>query len=83
MREKVKVLTRELEDTFNTPIVSHRAGRWSFNAAYARILVDYGYRVDCSVTPHVSWASILGDPGRQSRNGLLTISRHGLLRRSE
>ncbi len=29
---------------------------------YARILVDHGYRVDCSVTPHVSWVSTLGDP---------------------
>jgi hypothetical protein len=62
MREKVKVLTSELEDTFRVPIVSHRAGRWSFNETYARILVDYGYCVDCSVTPHVSWASTLGDP---------------------
>ncbi|HYT37499.1 MAG TPA: hypothetical protein VEL49_09995 [Ktedonobacteraceae bacterium] len=62
MREKVKVLTSELEDTFEVTMVSHRAGRWSFNETYARILVDHGYRVDCSVTPHVSWASILGDP---------------------
>jgi len=31
---------------------------------YARILVDHGYRVDCSVTPYVSWASTLGDPAR-------------------
>ena len=43
-------------------MASHRAGRWSFNETYARILVDHGYRVDCSVTPYVSWASILGNP---------------------
>jgi hypothetical protein len=62
MREKVKVLTGALQDTFGVTIVSHRAGRWSFNETYARILVDLGYHVDCSVTPYVSWASTFGDP---------------------
>ncbi len=62
MQEKVKVLTGALEDTFGVTMVSHRAGRWSFNETYARILAEQGYRVDCSVTPHVSWASTLGDP---------------------
>lgn len=62
MREKVKVLTHELEDAFGVAMVSHRAGRWSFNETYARVLVDHGYRVDCSVTPHISWASTPGDP---------------------
>jgi hypothetical protein len=41
---------------------SHRAGKWSFNAVYAQILVEAGYSVDCSVTPHVSWKHALGDP---------------------
>jgi hypothetical protein len=62
MREKVKTITSALEDTFGVTMMSHRAGRWSFNETYARILVDHGYRVDCSVTPHVSWASMPGDP---------------------
>lgn len=62
MREKVKVLTCVLEDTFGVAMVSHRSGRWSFNEAYARILVEHGYVVDCSVTPYVSWASTMGDP---------------------
>ncbi len=62
MREKVKAITGALEDTFGVELVSHRAGRWSFNETYARILVDNGYRVDCSVTPHVSWQSSQGDP---------------------
>jgi hypothetical protein len=43
---------------------SHRAGRWSMNEVYARILVDRGYRIDCSVTPHVSWRHSKGDPSR-------------------
>lgn len=66
MREKIAVTTRLLEDTFGVRIISHRAGRWGFNETYARILVEMGYRVDCSVTPHISWKRNLGDP---TRNG--------------
>jgi len=55
MRDKVAVMTDVLEDTFGTKMTSHRAGRWGFNAAYARLLVERGYIVDCSVTPHVAW----------------------------
>jgi hypothetical protein len=43
-------------------MLSHRAGRWSFNEVYARALFDQGYQVDCSVTPHVSWAKCQGNP---------------------
>jgi hypothetical protein len=62
MREKIQRLTELLEDRFDHPMVSHRAGRWGFTACYARLLVEYGYRVDCSVTPFVSWRSVKGDP---------------------
>ncbi len=72
MREKVKTITGVLEDTFGVDLVSHRAGRWSFNEKYARILVDNGYHVDCSVTPHVSWQSNQGDP---AGNGGTNFSR--------
>jgi hypothetical protein len=64
MREKILVMTELLEDTFGMKMTSHRAGRWSFNATYARLLVEMGYRVDCSVTPHVSWQRQLGDPNQ-------------------
>jgi hypothetical protein len=64
MRQKVDVITDVLEDTFGVKMASHRAGRWSFNEAYARMLVDRGYAVDCSVTPHVSWRHRLGDPAK-------------------
>lgn len=64
MARKVSFLTNLLKETFSTEIVSHRAGRWSFDARYASILVDRGYRVDCSVTPHVSWRHHMGDPNR-------------------
>lgn len=62
MREKVKVMTEILENVFQVKPISHRAGRWGLDEAYARILVDHGYRVDCSVTPHYSWQHCLGAP---------------------
>ena len=62
MREKVRVLTALLEDEFQMPQRSHRAGRWAFNEIYARILVENGYRVDCSVAPKMSYTSYRGDP---------------------
>jgi hypothetical protein len=65
MREKIAFLTRLLQDSFGVPMISHRAGRWSFNERYAALLVEHGYQVDSSVTPHVSWSKRLGDP-RQS-----------------
>lgn len=62
MNQKIELMTKLLEDTFGIKIVSHRAGRWGFNEIYARFLVEMGYRVDCSVTPFVSWKHALGDP---------------------
>ncbi len=34
---------------------SHRAGAWALDARVTALLVRYGYRVDSSVTPGVSW----------------------------
>lgn len=65
MRPKIAAMTQVLEDTFGRKMLSHRAGRWSFNSTYARILVEHGYRVDCSVTPQVSWQNTLGDPAQK------------------
>src|SRR5215470_17652452 len=62
MREKIKTLTRLLEDRFDRPMSSHRAGRWAFDHRYAAMLLDEGYCVDCSVTPGVDWRRNLGDP---------------------
>ncbi len=62
MHRKVAYLTGMLEDAFGSKMTSHRAGRWAFDANYARILADSGYLTDCSVTPFVSWKSHPGDP---------------------
>ena len=60
MEEKIKLLTDELEDTFQTKIISHRAGRWATNRRYFELLEKYGYKVDCSVTPYVDWSRHVG-----------------------
>jgi peptidoglycan/xylan/chitin deacetylase (PgdA/CDA1 family) len=62
MREKIHAMTELLEERFQRKPVSHRAGRWGLNSTYARLLVEHGYRVDCSVTPHLSWQIYPGDP---------------------
>lgn len=62
MREKIRTLTRLLEDRFGRPMISHRAGRWALDDRYAAMLLEHGYRVDCSVTPGVDWRGNPGDP---------------------
>lgn len=62
LREKVHVMTDRLQHVFERKMLSHRGGRWAFDSAYARALVDNGYWVDCSMTPHRSWRSSKGDP---------------------
>jgi len=68
MERKITYLTDLLEETFQTKMTSHRAGRWGFNDTYARILIKRGFLVDCSVTPHISWRSHLGDPSKNGGN---------------
>lgn len=62
MRDKIVLMTDLLGETFDITIRSHRAGRWAFDETYAQLLIENGYWVDCSVTPHVSWGSHRGDP---------------------
>jgi hypothetical protein len=62
IRDKVRALTDKLEEVFDTKMCSHRAGRWGINEIYMQILAQCGYIVDCSVTPHLSWRSMKGDP---------------------
>lgn len=62
MREKIRTLTGLLEERFGEKMVSHRAGRWAFDGRYAELLIEQGYRADCSVTPGTSWRAVRGDP---------------------
>src|SRR5215472_15641428 len=63
MKEKIRVMTGLLGERFGRTVVSHRAGRLGFDARYAAMLLESGYRVDCSVTPGVDWSTTPGAPG--------------------
>ncbi len=58
MRQKIVYQSELLEQTFETPMLSHRAGRFGFDERYAAILAELGYLVDSSVTPHVNWEAL-------------------------
>lgn len=62
MSDKIAFMTGLLEDRFGVKMISHRAGRWAFDERYARLLVEFGYLADCSVTPGVSWRGNAGSP---------------------
>lgn len=62
LSEKIKIMTDILENNFLVKMKSHRAGRWAFNEYYAKTLIEYGYEVDCSITPKVSWKNHKGSP---------------------
>ena len=62
MRRKIAIMTDTLQDNFGIKMLSHRAGRWGINECYAQILIEYGYKVDCSVTPYISWSISKGHP---------------------
>ncbi|MBR5165414.1 MAG: hypothetical protein IKW87_07650 [Ruminococcus sp.] len=57
---KVKTMTELIKEKTGVLPVSHRAGRWAMNETYFRVLNKYGYRVDCSVTPHIDWSNSCG-----------------------
>jgi hypothetical protein len=59
---KLKYLKKFLEETFEIQVVSHRSGRWAFNEDHAKALDSLQFKVDCSVTPHISWVKQFGDP---------------------
>lgn len=64
MEKKLEVMTNLLREKFETEIISHRAGRWAINDAYFHLLRKYGYKIDCSVTPYISWKKHLGQTGK-------------------
>ena len=79
MRDKVAFMTDLLTDTFGVPMHSHRAGRWAMNETYAKTLIDHGYRVDCSVTPNITWQDYLGDPRQTGGRDYRDFPQHAYL----
>ncbi|MBG2837029.1 polysaccharide deacetylase family protein [Proteus terrae] len=76
MREKIALMTDLLEDKLQTKMLSHRAGRWAFNEIYAQLLVEFGYQVDCSVTPKVDWRFTKGDPAQSGGTNYTDFPSH-------
>lgn len=66
MKKKVEYMTRLIVEKTGIRPTSHRAGRWSMDERYFRILMEYGYNVDCSVTPHQNWQT---SPGQTEVDG--------------
>ncbi len=60
IEEKVAFMTEYLETRFGIKPTTHRAGRWAMNEKYFEILQKYGYEVDCSITPGLSWENAAG-----------------------
>jgi hypothetical protein len=61
--QKMEMLTNSIDSKLGLKPSSYRAGRWGFCASHIPILLSLGYKVDCSVTPLVSWEDT---PGRQT-----------------
>jgi hypothetical protein len=59
---KLERLAGALEEIFQRPLRSHRAGRWAFHGGCARWLREHGFTADCSVCPGVDWRGTPGDP---------------------
>ncbi len=60
MEEKIAVMTECIYQKTGIRPVSHRAGRWAMNPLYFELLEKYGYKIDCSVTPHIDWSAYPG-----------------------
>ena len=60
MHQKIEFMTDLIENTFDFHPISHRAGRWATDARYFDILNQFGYRIDCSVTPGMDWRYAAG-----------------------
>lgn len=59
--KKMCTMTRLIERNFGVKPTSHRGGRWYIDAWYIRALLKLGYKVDCSVTPGISWTQKIGN----------------------
>lgn len=61
-RDKLGVLTDKIKESFGVRPTKFRAGRWSITGWNLKVLEEFDYEIDCSVTPMVTWQSMKGDP---------------------
>lgn len=62
-RAKLERIVGLVRATFGRPAVSYRAGRWGLVREHLPWLWEFGIRLDCSVTPHISWQRYRGRRG--------------------
>lgn len=62
-RAKMERISMLIESRFGQRAISYRAGRWGFVPEHIPWLLDLGIRVDCSVTPRISWRRHIGRRG--------------------
>lgn len=60
MWKKLQFMTNLIQKQFGVRPISHRGGRWYIDPWYIHALQKLGYKVDCSVTPGVSWRQHIG-----------------------
>ena len=60
IEEKVKTVLDLLRERYETPIISHRSGRWATNDTYFEILARHGIKIDCSFTPEIDLSILPG-----------------------
>jgi len=58
--EKMDFLHEAIKSNFGVSPITFRAGRWGFNETVARCLVEFGYKVDTSISPFVDWTPNCG-----------------------
>lgn len=66
LREKFIALTDVIGQSIGRRPTSYRAGRWGFDLRQAALLAEFGYVVDSSITPSLSWRKtegLHGGPG--------------------
>lgn len=66
-RDKMEVLTELFCQQFERPPRSFRAGRFGIGKNTGKILLDLGYAVDSSVTPHLAWHTVGSEDGPDFR----------------
>lgn len=66
---KFNYLKGLIEEKIECTVKTHRAGRWTINEKYIKVLAESGILYDCSVTPGIDWSGLEGiTPGSKGSN---------------
>lgn len=67
-RAKIETLTDAIERGFGERPTAFKAGRYGFGPNTREVLVDLGYRIDCSFVPHTDFSTDGGPDFRGTRD---------------